>query len=560
MFRIECGFVLIAMILAFVRPKLSAHWFEPLERKFAALARKRLLAVFVVGLSTLALRAALLPILPVPEPIVHDEFGYLLAADTFAHGRLTNPTHPMWVHFETFSVIEKPTYQSFAQPAQGLILAVGKVVFGHPFWGVWLSIGVMCAAICWMLQGWMSPRWALLGGLLAILRLSTSYWGDSYWGGAAGAVGGALVLGALPRVKQSMRPGSAIIMGVGLTILANSRPYEGFVLSLTVAAALFGWMLGKRRPPLQVSLRRVVLPLCLVLSLAGLCTGYYLWRVTGSPFKLAYSVHEETYAVTPYFVWQSLRHEPAYHHQVIRDFYVNVEPRSYAISRSIPGLTIRVIWSWAFYIGPVLTIPLIAGVVSRLFGDPSQRTGKRTRFLLLACGTTAGAMAFESFYTLHYASPLAGATLALVLQSMRSTHNWTWRGKPYGLFATRAVVVICVAMTVVRTAAIPNSWYIPEHENFNRAAILGRLQQFPDPQLVIVRYRPHRDSFNEWVYNDADIDAAKVVWARDMSPSENEELIRYFKGRRVWLLEPDQKPVRLSEYPVGQSLVSPVQQ
>src|SRR5438309_22563 len=257
---IEFLLVVLALVLALVAPNLGASWFERAEKALSRLARRRGLAVLSVGLLALVLRAALLPVFPIPEPAVHDEFGYLLAADTFAHGRLTNPTHSMWVHFETFSVIHQPTYQCYGPPAQGLFLAAGKLM-GHPFWGVWLSAAAMCAAICWMLQGWLSPSWALLGGVLVILRFGTlSYWANSYWGGAVGAIGGALVLGALPRIKKSQRIRDAVAMALGLAILANSRPYEGFIFSLPVAAALFGWMLGKKHPPFAISRRRIVAP------------------------------------------------------------------------------------------------------------------------------------------------------------------------------------------------------------------------------------------------------------------------------------------------------------
>src|SRR5260370_28355186 len=133
MLRIETALILLSLLIAFVYPSLGARWFEKLEFQFARLSRHRTLSVALVGLLALALRAALLPILPIPEPIVHDEFGYLLAADTFSHGRLTNPTPPMWVHFETFSTIQKPTYQCFAHPAQALILTLANLAATQPF-------------------------------------------------------------------------------------------------------------------------------------------------------------------------------------------------------------------------------------------------------------------------------------------------------------------------------------------------------------------------------------------------------------------------------------------
>src|SRR6266568_5602675 len=271
---IECVLVLVALMTAFVFPRLGARWLQPLERHFARLSRRRALSVVIVGVAALALRLLLLPMLPVPEPTIHDEFSYLLAADTFAHGRLTNPTHPMWMHFETFHVNQNPTYASMYYPVQGLLLAFGQTVFGHPFFGVWLSVGFMCAAICWMLQGWVPRKWALLGGFLAVIRLGIfSYWANSYYGGTMAAIGGALVLGALPRIRRRRRVRDAVLMAAGFAIVANTRPFEGLFFGVAVAVALFAWMFGSKRPPVRIVTRRVLIPAGLLFALAISGTG-----------------------------------------------------------------------------------------------------------------------------------------------------------------------------------------------------------------------------------------------------------------------------------------------
>ena len=97
----------LVVTLAFVAIPLSGFAAQPLARAeahFSRLARRRGLALLVVGSMVIAMRIAAFPIQPIPEPSIDDEFSYLLQADTYLHGRLTNPTPPMWTHFETFHI------------------------------------------------------------------------------------------------------------------------------------------------------------------------------------------------------------------------------------------------------------------------------------------------------------------------------------------------------------------------------------------------------------------------------------------------------------------------
>jgi hypothetical protein len=517
--------------------------FEYVEKRFRRLARRKILSVVVVGLLVVALRASLIPVLGIPAPRWNDEFSYLLAADTFAHGRVTNPTHPMWVHFESFHIIQQPTYMSMYPPAQGLVLAAGERL-GHPWIGQLIVTALMSSAITWMLQGWMPPAWALLGGMLAVLRLGIlTYWMNGYWSGSVVALGGALVLGALPRVKKRARVADAVVMAIGLALLANSRPYEGLVFSLPIAAALAIWIFGKSHPAFSVSLRRVVMPIVLVLAATGAGMGYYYWRVTGSPFRMTYQVNREAYATAPYFLWESPRPEPVYRHAVMRDFY-RWELARFEEYRTLSGAAYltwdKLVGSWKYYCGPLFTIPLLA--------FPWILRDRKMRFPLLAGAFFLLGLVVETWTMPHYVAPATGLIYLLLLQSMRHLRLWRWRGQQTGVALVRAIPAIACAMVLLRVGAaaahaqIEPAW---PRGNLDRVAVTRELDDMPGRHLVIVSYGPHHDVHWEWVYNAADIDGAKVVWARDMGTRGNQELLQYFQDRQVWRLNGDQSPPRL---------------
>jgi hypothetical protein len=494
----------------------------------------------------LVIRAAVIPVSGIPLPNYHDEYSYLLAGDTFAHGRLTNPPHPMWIHFETFHVIWHPTYMSMYPPGQGLVLALGQML-GNPWIGQLLAASLMCAAICWMLQGWIPLRWALLGGVLTVPRLGLlSYWTNGYWCACLPAIGGALVLGALPRIKGHQRWRDAAIMAIGLFVLANTRPYEGLLLSLGVAIALLAWMFGRDHPPLRISLVKVVLPLILTLAPLAAWTGYYYYRVTGSPFRMTYELNRETYAMGRYFVWQSPWPRKTYHHAKMQAQYER-ELRESRENQTLRGFLRRargkLYYFWQVYLIPPLPFVLIA--------LPCAVRDRRMRVPWLIAGIFVLGLAVEVWFLPHYSAPATALLFLILMQCMRHLSLFRWRRQPVGLAFVRAVAVIYIAAVVLRVGLAVTHIH-PEkewqHGDMQRASIAQQLSALPGQHVVLVSYSPDFDLDREWVSNLSDIDDEKIVWARDMGAEENRELINYYPGREFWLVRGGLAPPHLEPY------------
>jgi hypothetical protein len=546
-----------------------AHVLSRLARPFIRLAHRRWLAVVVVGLAATVGSVVTTLAHGWPEPNMQDEYSYLLMADTFAHGRLTNPPHPLWQHFETFQIIQQPTYASKYPPAQGVVLLVGWLLAGQPIVGVWLSLGLACGAICWMLQAWLPPRWALFGAALMAVRLVFSrnmicdgdmtwgYWSRSYCGGATAALGGALLFGALRRLVRRPRAVHAVVLGLGLALLANSRPFEGLVVSLPAAVVLLAFLVGRRRPTLVVALGRVVLPLGAVLAVTAGMMALYNVRVTGDPLRLPYQVHEATYAANPLFVWQPLGPPPESRHPVLANFWTGWVRDLYREHQTLVGFLtlslVKVVQIAFFYLGLWL---LLAALNLR----PALRD-RWTRFALLTCGLLVVMLLQLYCYTPHYAAPMTCLLAFLAVQGLRQVRLWRWRGQPTGRVLLGGLALSYLVLAVVSMMTDPGT--PPDATHVQRAALRDRLRQTDEQHLVVVRYlrpAPRGLGHEDWVFNEADIDRSQVVWAREMSPDEDRRLLAYYPERRAWLLEveADKKTYRLSPHPLREEADSPV--
>jgi hypothetical protein len=114
-----------------------------------------------------------------------------------------------------------------------------------------------------------------------------------------------------------------------------------------------------------------------------------------------------------------------------------------------------------------------------------------------------------------------------------------------GIFLTRLVVVLVLVRVVIyirRPPVMQEAW------SLSRAEIVQQLERKPSDHLVLVRYTPQHNVHDEWVYNSADIDHAKIVWAREIPGVNSKPLIDYFRNRRVWVVEADTLPVQLTPY------------
>lgn len=468
----------------------------------------------------------------IPIPRVHDEFAYLLGADTYASGRFSNPPHAMWQHFESFHILSQPSCMPKYPPGQALFMALGQLL-GHPYVGVGLSSALAGAGLTWMLIAWVpcKYRWlcVLLAGLHPGLHIK---WGHSYLGGAVALLAASLLLGALFRSLRSLSHRNSIIAAIGISLLAISRPFEGAILTLSVAFALLLRIIHTSQWR-QAGLR-VVMPAGLVLSVTVFCILFNNQRVTDDPLRLPYQVYEQQYGLTSLFLWQAPKvNPPSYRHAVFEKYYAAEDEDAQQKFSSLTS-TVR---EKGKALADVIHFFAMGGEYLLLVCMPLAFVSRRFRLGVLLLIPALLAAAATPWTWTHYAAPAAPLIMMLLMLTLVGLLRWLDRRKLAGwspALLTLAALLFAVqgwSQFQADRALNSTAWAL------RRQQLENELVSQPGLDLVVVSYTDKHNPHQEWVYNKANLDRAEVVWARSISPAADQTLVEYFSDRRVVYLQ-----------------------
>ena len=535
---LELSLALLGLILFFFRAR-----FQP---AFSRFAERTAWCMLLLAILPVALRLALLWRFPVPTPSFSDDFGYLMLADTLRHFRFANPTHPLYQFFESVFILQQPAYASSFPMGQGLVLALGWTLLGHPWAGVLLSVAALCALSYWMLRAWTTPAWALIGGVLAVCVFGPlCQWTNLYWGGAVSGIAGCLIFGALPRLAAGWRTRDCTLLGAGLGLQMLTRPYE--YVFVAVAVLLYFLTLEWRKWT-RVQLRAGGI-VALAFLPAVLLTLAQNRQVTGSFTTLPYQESRYQYAIPAAFTFQpNLTPHRDLTPEEDLDYRAQAAIHDDAVKLGFSGRFLDRIKFYRFFFLTPLYLVLPAFLLALREARFRWAAGA---ILLLAIGT--------NFYPYFYAHYIAAASCLFLLLAVTALD----RASRFRIVAPLVplILVLCAFQFLIwygvyllgndhmlLSMARYQTWnFINYGDAEGRIAINRRLAQSPVKQLVFVRYS-WQHMFHEWIQDFADPDSARVVWAADLGAEENQKLLAYYPDRKAWLVEPDARPPLLLPY------------
>jgi len=516
--------------LSLLWPGLGNSWFSRIEAWFQALARRRILTALLLALLPIVLRLTLLPIEGVPVPHIHDEFGHLLIADTLLHGRLANPPHPNPEFFETIYVIQRPTYSSNYPIGIGISLAIGQLLFGHPWGGVLLFVSLMCAGVYWMLLQWTTPGWALIGGLITIMSWGVlSEWASSYCGGAAAAVAGCAIIGALPRTFDKSKPIYAVVFGFGLSYSFLIRPFE----TLLIVPCVVVFVLLHRETMREIRFQRTLLFISLGLAPGVLLTALHDHAVTGKYSELPYVLNRKQYGAPQTFSFQPAsvpQHPLTHEQQAVYEWQKEAHDKVASFRGFLDVLPSRI---------AVVRLYLASTLWPLLFILPFCRMDRRLIWIIGSIAFMAIGGSLYGFFLPQYVAPFIGFFLLLGIAAMQRLNEFEWGRLTVRLFLVitfchfAALFGLSMARGLAPSAARLTGRPVVVTQT-PRSSALKRLTKEGGNQLVFVAYGARHSFYNEWVWNAADIDSSRIIWARDLGPENDARLMTFYPGRSVW--------------------------
>jgi hypothetical protein len=492
-------------------------WRDSATAFFQRIAAHRFFPYLIAGLFPVCLRLLAIPWRHVPEFLMHDEFNHLLVADTLLHGRLANPAHPFWHHLETVYVLQQPAYASSYPIGQGAILALGILLTGHPWGGVLLSAGLLCAAIFWMLRAWLDPSWSCLGSLLtAVIFCVSTPFVDTYWGGPLSAAGGAVLFGALAR-------GMPALAIAGWSIIWLIRPFEAACLAVVVGAVILTSRYNLVRPAL------CLLPVVLL-------TALHNYRATGSPFLMPYQLSQAVYGVPQTMRFQPIASRPLLPFKDLQDSYDWQLNARLALDKAWPARIADKLYRFVgFFIDYYFLIPCLV--------LPWVKLPHRW-WIVSSCAAVLFGNFFYPFFFYHYTAPLTGLVMLAALSGCIFLRRFRW-----GAFLVPVLLVCAIFRPVRQPMHALFQPVVTDPLGISRQNIERQLQAMPGRHLVFVHYAPNHSFHAEWIYNAADIDSAKIVWSRAIDPQSDAAFERYLAADHVWQLEPDTTPPTLRALP-----------
>jgi len=285
----------------------------------------------------------------------------------------------------------------------------------------------------------------------------------------------------------------------------------------------------------------------------------YNRQVTGNALTMPYVIYEKRYGVAPLFWFQSLKLVPStLRHESMRVVSARASVHDYqlqhrfivsaAISKSavlfraaFQQFDLTAYWLdpkrrdnlWRTGMRYFLLLPLAGAVIAA-----RRRTRYGVRYSLIALPLFAVCVCLETFINPHYGAPAGGFVALVLLEGLRHLRTVRYRGKRIGLSLARIVTFLYLAAFYYHLTEFAESrWHTLIQD---RRPVVKLLERFPGKKLVLVYYgnKPLALSRNqEWVYNTSDFASQSVLWARYLTPSENEHLLAHFVNRDPWVLD-----------------------